>query len=757
MRDKWVPLLTSENPPDEFDQRKIPTATQGVHIWFLNNAEPFKLTACFIILAIPAYVFWEQRNAAVREARIAKSRQLAAQALNERGRRLDRALLLSLAAFRVDSNVSARRSILEVLQYPARRFTNMWGGLGAINDVAFSPDGKLLLAAGPDGDLMRWTVSEPSTRGVRLPGHTGSVNHVTFALEARLAASAGDDNNVLIWDFAQDAPTRKVLAMKEPKLMRAVLSPDGRRVATIHHDKTITVLDVDSEQTISRTLTDVAKEPFNALAYSPNGRLLASGSGSGRVRIWNAMDLTPYGDPLDLGLYLNTVAFGPSGSVLAIGMGSGTIHLWEISSGGQKLKSLEGHRAAVTSLAFSADGKILASASGDHTIRLWDVSAGVALAGFEPLEHRGVTSVALDRSGRWLASGSSAGDLRLWNLNTRTGIGEVLPDGPHRTAALAVSAGGHTLAAADLYGGLSLWNVPARTLKSPLIKVHDSRALLLYFGKDDQEIISTDRYSEICTIQLSLEKKSCRSIKELVGDGGAIFPSPDGNVLASRSPGGIVRLWNAHSFKPMGEPFLERVNPSTELSFSSDSQMLGAACGTASTAMCLWTIGSTSTPLKVSVDYPGIINLAFKWDRKIVAAGGADHLVWLWDLTSTPKRREPLREHIGQVQRVLFSPDGRILSSTADRDPLIRLWDEDGSGVFNTVLKGNQTTITALAFSGDSKLLVSGGDDGLIVLWDLSETSWRERACRMANRNLTKEEWIDYVGESKPFELLCPL
>lgn len=763
MRDKWVPLLTGEKPPDAFDEREAPTAIQGMLTWALNNIEPIKLTFYLIIFAIPAFVYYglwqdakEQRDAAVREARIAKSHQLAAQALAERGGRLDRALLLSLAAFSVDSNVTTRRSILDVLQYPPRRFTNMWGGLKAINDVAFSPDGKLLMAAGPDGELIRWTVSEPSTLGVRLPGHTGAVNHVTFALENRLAASVGADNNVRIWDFVQDAPTSKELSIKEPNLMRAVLSPDGRRLATLHWGKTLTVLDVNSEQTIaSKTLTDFAEGPFYALAYSPSGKLLASGSGAGRVRIWNAMDLTPYGDVLDLGTYVHTVAFDPSGSVLAVGMGSGTIQLWELSAGVQKLKPLQGHGADVTSLTFSADGKVLASASRDNMIRLWDVSAGVALAGFEPLEHRGVTAVALDRSGRWLASGSSEGDLRLWDLSSRTGIGEALPYGPNRVAALAVNTSGNTLAVADLNGRLSLWNVPARTLKLPLIKVHDSRALLLYFSKDDQEIISSDQYSQICFTQVSFEKKSCSSIRELVGDGGAIFPSPDGNVLASRSKDGIVRLWSAHSFKPMGESFVERVNPSEALSWSSDSQMLGAACGTMSTTMCLWTIGSTSTPLKVSVGAPGIANMAFKLDQKIVAVGGWDNLVWLWDLTSTPKRREPFRGHIGPVQRVLFSPNGRILSSTADRDHLIRLWDVEGSGVFNTALKGNQTTITSLAFSGDSKLLVSGADGGLIVLWDLSETSWRERACRMANRNLTKEEWIDYVGDSKPFELLC--
>lgn len=517
----------------------------------------FAVMVCFAIVAAwEWYVAAEQRDAAVRESRIAKSRQLAAQALTDRGSRLDRALLLSLAAFHVDSNVDTRRSILEVLQYPPRRFTTMWGGLRAINDVAFSPDGKLLLAAGPNGDLMRWTASEHSMPGVRLAGHREAVNHVTFARESRLAASAGADNKVLLWDFAQGTPSPKVLSIKEPNLMRAVLSPDGRRLATIHYGKTISVRDVESERIIaSKTLTDT-EGPFYALAYSPDGKLLASGNAQGRIRIWEGTDLTPHGD-VKLQETVETVEFDPSGSVLAVGTGSGSILLLEMSPGAQKQKLLSGHSTRLTSLAFSVDGKVLASASRDNTIRLWDVSAGVALADFEPLAHRGVTSVALDRSGRWLASGSSEGDLRIWDLSSRTGIGEVLPYGPNRVGALAVSNGGNTLAVADLSGQVSLWNVPAGTLKSPLIKVHENRAQLLYFAKDDQEIISIDRYSEICVIQLSLEKKSCRSIKELVGDGGAIFPSPDGNVLASRSKEGIVRLWNAHSFKPMGEPFLE--------------------------------------------------------------------------------------------------------------------------------------------------------------------------------------------------------
>lgn len=382
---------------------------------------------------------------------------------------------------------------------------------------------------------------------------------------------------------------------------------------------------------------------------------------------------------------------------------------------------------------------------------------GLALPGFEPLEHRCVTAVALDRSGRWLASGSSEGDIRLWDLNTRTGIGDVLPDGPHRASALTVSASGNILAVEELISRVSLWDVSARTLKSrTLIKAHDDYwGQSLYFTKDDQEIISINRYSEICAIQFSPEKKSCRSIKELIGDvGGAIFPSPDGKVFASRSNEGVVRLWNADSFIPMGQPFLERVNPSEELSWSSDSQMLGAACGIASTTMCLWTIGSTS-PLKVPIDGLGIANLAFNWNRTIVAVGSWDHLVKLWDLTSTPKPLKSFSGHTGPVLRVLFSPDGRILSSAAQRDH-IRLWDVGRSGIFDMVLKGNHSTITSMVFSEDSKLLVSGEDDGLIVLWDLNETSWRERACRMANRNLTKKEWNDYVGESTPFELLCP-
>jgi WD40 repeat protein len=280
---------------------------------------------------------------------------------------------------------------------------------------------------------------------------------------------------------------------------------------------------------------------------------------------------------------------------------------------------------------------------------------------------------------------------------------------------------------------------------------------MLYFDNDDQEIISTDRHFQVCVTRLELKTKNCRSIQEFVGDSGALFPSPDGSVWASRTKEGIVRLWNGHSLTPVGEPFSEPVNPTQEITFSSDSQMLGAACETMSTAICLWNVGSTSAPIKVVVGSAGIANLAFNPARSIIAAGSWDSLIRLWDITPTLKYREPRRGHIGPVLKVLFSPDGKILSSWSERERIIRLWDVDGSGVFDTVLRGNQANITSMVFSSDSTSLVSGADDGSIVLWNLSESSWRETACRMSNRNLTREEWKTYVGDSKPYELLCQL
>jgi predicted NACHT family NTPase len=153
----------------------------------------------------------------------------------------------------------------------------------------------------------------------------------------------------------------------------------------------------------------------NSVAFSPDGRLLASGSSDKTIKLWDVATGSLVRTLSGHTWSVFSVAFSPDGRLLASGSYR-EIKLWEVATGSE-VRTLSGHVSDVTSVAFSPDGRLLASGSFDTTINLWDVATG-SLVRTLPDSRASVYSVAFSPDGRLLASGSLEETIKLWDVTT---------------------------------------------------------------------------------------------------------------------------------------------------------------------------------------------------------------------------------------------------------------------------------------------------------------------------------------------------
>jgi WD40 repeat protein/transcriptional regulator with XRE-family HTH domain len=556
-----------------------------------------------------------------------------------------------------------------------------------------------------------------------------------LSLAAYQVAPTQEARSSLLESYAGPAVTR-VLG-SSGILQSVAFTRDGRRMATGGTDRTVRLWNMRdrSRPTAIGAPLRGHRDTVFTVAFSPDGRLLLSGGGGGAVHLWR-LD----GDTVRDGGSLPgprgtvySVAFSPDGRTVAAGSADEHLYLWDLSDAARPVplaRPLAGPGGAVQSVAFSPDGHTLAAGSAEGGVRLWGLGdrprpLGAALTA----SAKSIFAVTFSPDGRTLAAGGADDTVRLWNVTDRAApVRRGAPMGGPKgwINSLAFAPGGRTLAAASSDGQVWIWDAVthARTASLP----HPGAVTgVVFLGAGSLATSASDGATRIWDLPGPV-------VEAPAGDVFSTTVGSRGHVLATASSGGTAQLWSLADPRhpaPLGPPIRDavrvgRASGASALSPDARTLVVGGVDGGSQ----LWNVADPArpTPLRTRLTGPAgtIQGLAFRPDGRLVAASSNDKKVWLWDIGDPghPVRvSPPLTGPANYAYAPAFSPDGRTLA-VGSADSRVYLWDVTDPHrptPLGPPLTGHSRYVFSVAFSPDGRTMASGGADNKVVLWDVTD------------------------------------
>jgi WD40 repeat protein/serine/threonine protein kinase len=661
-----------------------------------------------------------------------------------------------------------------------------------VSSVRFSPDGKRLLTGGFDKMARLWD-AETGKPLDELQGHSWWVWAAEFSPDAKRIVTAGQDGKAIVWEQGPSRARPKALYHEGTSFMRhrgpifaAKFSPDGKQVATAGYDGRIllwrpeAVNPIDLKARIDDLPDPPApyrelvghRGPVQTLAFSPDGKTLASGGQDNQAMVWDVAQGSLLKTLRGHASYVRGCAFSPDGELLLTAGRDAQIKLWRPATyaDARELAAPPEQREAVLTARFSTDGKQIVTAGRDRTATLWNAESLEPVRHFDEGHAFLASSAVFFADGSRLATGAGDGTVRLWDAATGGELFHI--DGAGRTAALDVSDNGELIATGSAGNHAQLWDATNGEKVADLAGVDDVTVTAVSFAPGNKMIATGDDLGRCRLWRYDPASKQWKAGAWLRGhsrtitalafaDGGArlisasgdntvgqwdvagareltdrvlrhpdwvgdVAVSRDGRIALTCCDDGRVRLWSLEdgrvqrTFEPRNKALAV-----SSIDMTADGRLAAAACA-ADGAVRLWDL-STGVERTVKND-KGVAEAWLDRDRRsglvwaarftpegdrLLVIGGND--AQLMDV-ATRKVTARFSPH-GVIAAAEMSPDGtRVV--TGSWDGSAKIWDTATGNVVVKLEGQHEGYINSARFSPDGSRVLTAGDDQTARLWD---------------------------------------
>ena len=412
------------------------------------------------------------------------------------------------------------------------------GHTAEVYSIAISPDGSQIATASDDGTIIIWNAE--SGEQLLTLGEGCSMRDVAFSLDGNSIASGDNCLQSVIWDLASGEVISKNLDHTD--IVSAVsFSPDGATMASAGRDDIVLVI---NKQTNLPDYTLIDTSDIYAMAFSSDGKYIATGNADGKLKLWDANPINGYEIMGFQPHYyrIDGMEFSPDGTHYVTSSWDGTAFIWSLT--GEAPIELIGHQDMVRDVAYSPDGNKVITGGYDGMAIIWDAATGAKLQTLSG-NSQNVMAVNFSPDGKLAVGGLENDVVLIWDATTGEELRSLQSDEQYFITEVAFSPDGETLAIASDTHMTTLWDVATWMQKLTLIG-HTDWVKGVAFSPDGKRLV-TGSYDTTAIVWDAATGESLFSMSGHAQGINDVTFSPDGALIATASVDRSAKLWDANT------------------------------------------------------------------------------------------------------------------------------------------------------------------------------------------------------------------